>query len=116
MLISWISGIPLKDYGCTLKASRSDVLKEVRLYGEMHRFIPIYAGWMGARITEIPVRHHPRHSGHSKYGLERIIKVLLDLLVVKFLDRHFVKPILFSVGLDCFLSLLPLYLGARLCT
>jgi dolichol-phosphate mannosyltransferase len=92
-LISWISGVQLNDYGCTLKAYRRHVLKGMRLYGEMHRFIPIYASWMGARIAELPVRHHPRKFGRSKYGLERIVKVLLDLMVIKFLDRHFVKPI-----------------------
>jgi dolichol-phosphate mannosyltransferase len=68
----------------------------------MHRFIPIYASWMGARTTEIPVRHHPRRSGSSKYGLERITKVLLDLMVVKFLDRHFVKPIYVFGGFGLF--------------
>ncbi|MFO0653796.1 MAG: glycosyltransferase family 2 protein [Polyangia bacterium] len=92
-VISWASGVTLKDYGCTLKAYRAEIIKGVRLYGEMHRFIPIYASWMGARITEIPVRHHPRRFGASKYGLERIGKVILDLLVVKFLERYFVKPI-----------------------
>jgi dolichol-phosphate mannosyltransferase len=93
MLISRVSGVHLKDYGCTLKAYRRDVIKGVKLYGEMHRFIPIYARWMGARVTEIPVRHHPRTRGVSKYGLERVVKVVLDMLVVKFLDRHFAKPI-----------------------
>ena len=92
-IISRVSGVHLKDYGCTLKAYRSDVLKGFRLYGEMHRFIPIYASWMGARTTEIPVRHHPRRFGKSKYGLGRIMKVILDLVVVKFLDEHYVKPI-----------------------
>jgi glycosyltransferase involved in cell wall biosynthesis len=92
-LISKISGVPLHDYGCTLKAYRADVIKGVRLYGEMHRFIPIYASWMGARVTELPVTHHARKFGKSKYGLDRVIKVILDLLVVKFLDRHMVKPI-----------------------
>ncbi len=92
-LISMISGVKLHDYGCTLKAYRADVIKDVRLYGEMHRFIPIYASWMGARVTEIPVTHNARKFGKSKYGLERAFKVILDLLVVKFLDRHFVKPI-----------------------
>lgn len=92
-IISRISGVHLKDYGCTLKAYRADVLKGVRLYGEMHRFIPIYASWMGARTTEIPVRHHSRRFGRSKYGLERVAKVILDLIVVKFLDLYFVKPI-----------------------
>lgn len=93
VLISRVSGVHLRDYGCTLKAYRSDVIRSVRLYGEMHRFIPIYAKWMGARITEIPVLHHPRRHGESKYGLERIFKVLLDLIVIKFLDRYFLKPI-----------------------
>ena len=92
-LISRISGVKLNDYGCTLKAYRRDIIKDVKLYGEMHRFIPIYARWMGARVTEIPVRHHPRTRGVSKYGLERVVKVVLDMIVVKFLDRHFVKPI-----------------------
>lgn len=92
-VISKISGVALHDYGCTLKAYRSTVVKDVRLYGEMHRFIPIYASWMGARVCEMPVRHHARKFGHSKYGLERIFKVILDLIVVKFLDRYLVKPI-----------------------
>ena len=92
-IISWISGVRLHDYGCTLKAYRAEVLKGVRLYGEMHRFIPIYAHWRGGRVTEVPVRHHPRKFGRSNYGLERIVKVILDLIVVKFLDRYLVKPI-----------------------
>ena len=91
--ISWYSGVYLSDYGCTLKAYRADVIRDVRLYGEMHRFIPIYATWMGARVTEIPVRHHPRRFGQSKYGLERTIKVPLDLIVIKFLDRYFSRPV-----------------------
>jgi dolichol-phosphate mannosyltransferase len=93
VFISWYSGVHLKDYGCTLKAYRADVIRGVRLYGEMHRFIPIYAAWMGARVTEMPVRHHPRRFGQSKYGLERTIKVPLDLIVIKFLDRYFTRPI-----------------------
>lgn len=92
-IISFVSGVRLNDYGCTLKAYRSDVIRGVRLYGEMHRFVPIYAKWMGARITEIPVKHHPRRFGSSKYGIERIVKVILDLIVVMFLHRYFVKPI-----------------------
>jgi len=92
-LISRISGVALRDYGCSLKAYRRVVLDGVRLYGEMHRFIPIYASWMGARIAEIPVSHHPRIHGKSSYGLERIAKVILDLLVVKFMDRYLAKPI-----------------------
>jgi dolichol-phosphate mannosyltransferase len=92
-IISWMSGVHLHDYGCTLKAYRRDVLQGVRLYGEMHRFIPIYASWMGGRVTEMPVHHHPRRHGKSKYGLNRIGKVLLDLVVLRFLDRYFTKPI-----------------------
>jgi dolichol-phosphate mannosyltransferase len=92
-LISRVSGVPLHDYGCTLKAYRSEVVKEVRLYGEMHRFIPIYASWLGGKITEMPVRHHARKHGSSKYGINRVIKVVLDLLVVKFLEDYNTKPI-----------------------
>ena len=91
-LISFISGVRLHDYGCSLKAYRSDVIKGVKLYGEMHRFIPIYASWFGARIAEIPVSHHVRVHGVSKYGPNRIVKVLLDLIVVKFLSKYAEKP------------------------
>lgn len=92
-LISRVSGVKLNDYGCTLKAYRRSVVSGIRLYGEMHRFIPIYAQWQGARITELSVTHHARKFGSSKYGLERIFKVVLDLLVVVFLRRFFAKPI-----------------------
>jgi glycosyltransferase involved in cell wall biosynthesis len=92
-LISKISGIHLHDYGCSLKAYRKHVVKGVRLYGEMHRFIPIYASWQGGRVAEIPVDHHPRIHGRSKYGLERVVKVVLDLIVVKFLASYANKPI-----------------------
>lgn len=92
-VISQVSGISLHDYGCTLKAYRREFLEDLRLYGEMHRFIPIYASWAGARIAEIPVQHHPRKYGRSNYGLERILKVVLDLLVVRFLDRYLTRPI-----------------------
>jgi glycosyltransferase involved in cell wall biosynthesis len=92
-LISLVTGVHLHDFGCTLKAYRREVMIGVRLYGEMHRFIPVYASWQGAKVTEIPVRHHERRFGKSNYGLERIAKVILDLMVVKFLDRHLVKPI-----------------------
>ena len=91
-LISTVSGVRLHDYGCSLKAYRRDALDGVKLYGEMHRFVPIYAAWNGARVTEIEVAHHPRVHGESKYGLERIIKVLLDLVVVKFLFKYASKP------------------------
>ena len=92
-LISWIGGVPLHDYGCTLKAYRRESLEDVRLYGEMHRFIPIYAFWAGARVTEIPVQHHPRTMGKSKYGLSRTLKVVLDLMTIKFMASYQTKPI-----------------------
>lgn len=92
-LISNVSGVHLHDYGCSLKAYRREVLDGVKLYGEMHRFVPIYASWNGAKVTEMEVTHHPRIHGESKYGLERIIKVVLDLLVVKFLFKYAGKPI-----------------------
>ena len=101
-VISKVSGVALKDYGCTLKAYRRDVLQGVRLYGEMHRFIPIYASWMGAKVIEVPVRHHPRIAGKSKYGLERMAKVVLDLIVVKFLEKYIVKPIYVFGGFGIF--------------
>jgi glycosyltransferase involved in cell wall biosynthesis len=92
-LISRITGVELHDYGCSLKAYRREVIDNVRLYGEMHRFIPIYAHWQGARVAEIPVDHHPRTRGSSNYGFERIFKVALDLMVVQFLGRYGTKPI-----------------------
>ncbi|HET9985985.1 MAG TPA: glycosyltransferase family 2 protein [Longimicrobiales bacterium] len=92
-VISLISGVHLHDYGCSLKAYRRDVLADVRLYGEMHRFVPIYASWQGARVTEMVVDHHPRTRGKSNYGIERTLKVILDMLVVKFLSSYATKPI-----------------------
>jgi glycosyltransferase involved in cell wall biosynthesis len=92
-LISKIGGVPLHDYGCSLKAYRREVLKDVHLYGEMHRFIPIYASWAGARVTEIPVTHHPRVAGKSKYGLSRMVKVVFDLVTIKFMSRYMTKPL-----------------------
>ena len=91
-IISIVSGVELHDFGCSLKAYRAEVIKGVRLYGEMHRFLPIYAKWHGARITELPVNHHARKTGHSKYGLERVLKVVMDLLTVRFMDRYMLKP------------------------
>ncbi len=91
-LISAVSGVRLHDFGCSLKAYRAEVIKGVRLYGEMHRFLPIYAKWHGARITELPVSHYARASGSSKYGLERVLKVVMDLVTVKFLDKYMMKP------------------------
>jgi len=92
-LISWIGGVPLHDYGCSLKAYRRESLEDVKLYGEMHRFIPIYASWQGARVTEMVVNHRARRAGRSKYGFSRTFKVLLDLMVVKFLASFATKPI-----------------------
>jgi glycosyltransferase involved in cell wall biosynthesis len=94
-VIGRVSGVRLHDYGCTLKAYRRWVLEPYGLYGEMHRFIPIYASWAGARVTEMVVGHHPRVAGQSKYGLGRVYKVLLDLLTVSFLGGYSTKPIYF---------------------
>jgi glycosyltransferase involved in cell wall biosynthesis len=104
-LISWIGGVHLHDYGCTLKAYRKDILKNIRLYGEMHRFIPIYAQWIGARVSEIPVRHFPRGSGASNYGISRVFKVILDLMVVKFLLSYSQKPIYVFGGIGLLMIL-----------
>lgn len=116
-LISRMSGVHLHDYGCTLKAYKKEAVKDVKLYGEMHRFIPIYASWQGARVTEIPVNDFPRRHGSSKYGLERVVKVVLDLMVVKFLASYANKPIyvfggfgLAGIGLSFVAGLLALYL------
>ena len=114
MLISKISGIHLHDYGCTLKAYRKDILNDIKLYGEMHRFIPIYASWEGAKVTEIAVHHHPRTAGKTKYGLSRIPRVILDLLVIRFFDKSLDRPIhLFGqFGLLMFLIAFLLFLLA----
>jgi len=92
-LISQTTGVRLHDHGCSLKAYRSEVIKEVRLYGELHRFIPALASWMGVRVAEVPVQHHARRFGKSKYGLARTIRVLLDLLTVRFLLSYSTRPI-----------------------
>jgi len=114
MLISKISGIHLHDYGCTLKAYRKDILNDIKLYGEMHRFIPIYASWEGAKVTEVAVHHHPRTAGKTKYGLSRIPRVILDLLVIRFFDKSIDRPIhLFGqFGLLMFLIAFLLFLLA----
>jgi len=109
-IISFLGRVPLHDYGCTLKAYKKGILKNIRLYGEMHRFIPIYAKWVGARVTEVPVHHFPRTSGFSKYGMMRIFKVILDLMVVKFLLSYSQKPIYVFGGMG-----LCMILGAFLC-
>jgi len=92
-LISKIGGVPLHDYGCSLKAYRRESLADVHLYGEMHRFIPIYASWSGARVAEMPVEHHARTMGKSKYGLSRTIKVVFDLMTIKFMASYQTKPL-----------------------
>jgi glycosyltransferase involved in cell wall biosynthesis len=114
-IISRVGGVPLHDYGCSLKAYRRETLDEVHLYGEMHRFIPIFASWQGARVTEIPVRHRPRRAGESHYGIERVLKVILDLIVLKFFSAYITKPIhvfggfgLLSIGLSLLSFLLSL--------
>ncbi|MBB5346577.1 glycosyltransferase family 2 protein [Desulfoprunum benzoelyticum] len=92
-LISFTTGVNLHDYGCTLKAFRHDVIKNVKLYGEMHRFIPAIASGMGIDFTEVKVNHRPRRFGSSKYGISRTIRVILDLLTVKFLLSYSTRPI-----------------------
>ena len=116
-LISWIGGVPLHDYGCSLKAYRRESLEDVRLYGEMHRFIPIYASWAGARVAEIPVEHHARTMGKSKYGLSRTLKVIFDLMTIKFMASYQTKPIyvfgtfgLIAMGLSFIAGLLAFFL------
>lgn len=94
-LISNVTGVKLHDYGCSLKAYRRDVIKNLRLYGEMHRFIPAVASWYGVRVAEVETTHHPRLRGKSKYGISRTIKVVLDLITVKFLQSFSTKPIQF---------------------
>lgn len=124
-LISVVTGVRLHDYGCTLKAYRREVVRNLRLYGEMHRFIPAVASWMGVSITEVETRHSPRRFGRSKYGLGRIFRVLLDLLTVKFLLSYSTKPIqifgslgLLSTmaggGIGLYLSLLKLMTGQKI--
>ncbi len=94
-LISKVTGVNLHDYGCSLKAYRRDVIKNLKLYGEMHRFIPAVASWYGVRVAEIETVHHPRKRGKSKYGISRTIKVVLDLITVKFLQSFSTKPLQF---------------------
>jgi glycosyltransferase involved in cell wall biosynthesis len=113
--ISKVTGVKLHDYGCSLKAYRREVIKNLKLYGEMHRFIPAVASWYGVRIAEIETTHYPRLRGKSKYGLSRTVRVILDLITVKFLQSFSTKPLQFfgPVGLLCGLSgfLISLYLS-----
>ncbi len=92
-IISKLTGVYLHDYGCTLKAYRRAVIKNIDLYGEMHRYIPAIASWMGVSVAEVPVRHHSRKYGKSKYGVSRTIKVILDIITVKFLLSYSQRPI-----------------------
>ena len=110
-LISRVTGVRLHDLGCSLKAYRGELLKQVNLYGEMHRFIPVHASWIGAKITEIPVTHHARNYGSSKYGIKRTYKVLLDLITVKFLGKYSTKPIYVFGGTGFLLFLLSIISG-----
>ena len=112
--ISWVTGVELHDYGCTLKAYRREVLEGFRLYGEMHRFIPVYAASVGAKITEVIVNHHPRRFGKTKYGLERTAKVVLDLFTVKFLVGFASKPIYLFGGAGLVLIVISTLLMAYL--
>ncbi len=124
-LISRVTGVSLHDYGCSLKAYRADVIKETRLYGDLHRFIPTLASITGARIAEVPVTHHPRHSGKSKYTLNRVFRVLMDLIIVSFLKSFAQRPfhifgwtgiLLLVVGgiIDGYLAFLKIFTGASL--
>lgn len=110
-IISRVTGVKLHDLGCSLKAYRGEILRQVGLYGEMHRFIPIHASWIGARITEMPVRHHHRQFGQSKYGIKRTFKVLLDLITVKFFSSYSTKPIYIFGGSGFILFLLSIFSG-----
>mgnify|MGYP006089969463 CR=1 FL=1 len=112
-LISKISGVNLHDYGCTLKAYRKEAIKDIKLYGEMHRFIPIYISWQGGKIAEIPVRHHERQYGSSKYGLMRTFSVIADLIFLKYMDKQFMNPIHMFGGftiINLFLSIISIIL------
>ena len=112
-LIAKISGVKIHDFGCSLKAYRQEVIKNVKLYGEMHRFIAVLASWQGAKIAEVAVKFTPRQFGTSKYGLERILKVFLDLVVIKFLSGYSTKPIYFF-GQAGFYSLIVSFLALAL--
>ncbi len=114
-LVARLSGVPLHDFGCTLKVYRRRVLEGVRLYGEMHRFIPIFAAWQGAKVAELVVNHRPRTAGRTKYGLGRTFNVVLDLILIRFLQRYAQRPLhffgrfglwSFALGILSFLAML----------
>ena len=112
-LVARLSGVPLHDFGCTLKAYRREVLSGVHLYGELHRFIPIFARWQGARVAEVVVNHRPRTAGRTKYGLGRTFNVVLDLFLIRFYQRYAQKPMYFfgRIGLASFLLGFACFLG-----
>lgn len=113
-LVSRVSGVPLHDYGCSLKAYRREVVKGIRLYGEMHRFVPAVAAWMGVTVAEVPVPHRARRYGHSKYGLDRTIRVLLDLMTVRFLLGYATRPLHIFGGVGMLLAGIGVVLGLYL--
>jgi glycosyltransferase involved in cell wall biosynthesis len=124
-LISKVTGVRLHDYGCSLKAYRAEVVKNIKLYGELHRFIPALAKWVGIQVAEVPVTHYARKYGRSKYGLGRTIKVILDLLTVKFLLDYATRPIqifgllgvvclILGTGLGLYLTTLRLFFNQSL--
>jgi hypothetical protein len=119
-IIAKVTGVKLHDYGCALKAYRTDLVQRIRLYGELHRFIPVLAAEAGAKIMEVPVRHHARTKGVSKYGIDRTFRVILDLLLMKFMLRYLHRPLHFfggtglwmltpGLGICAYLSLLKLF-------
>ncbi len=110
-LISRIAGVPLHDFGCTLKAYRTSLLQEVRLYGDMHRFIPIFLAYQGARVTELEVDHRPRRFGVSKYGGDRVLKVLVDLVLVRFMTKSYTRPMQFFGKIGAWFFLAALFVG-----
>jgi glycosyltransferase involved in cell wall biosynthesis len=115
-LISWATGVSLHDYGCSLKVYRREVLQDIQLYGELHRFIPAIASWQGVSVTELPVHHMPRHAGKSKYGIGRTLRVVLDLLTVRFLLSYSTRPMqifgLLGLVSIAFGGLISMYLAA----
>lgn len=112
ILISWITGVRLSDYGCTLKVYRREFIHDVPLYGDMHRFMPVLAAWHGARVTELAVEHRPRRTGRSHYGLGRTGRVILDLLTVKFLHTYISRPMHFFGGVGIWFILFGMLSGS----
>ena len=108
-LISYVSGVKLHDYGCTLKAYKKEVIEEVILYGEMHRFIPIYCKWQGGEVAELEVNYQPRKFGKSNYGISRTFRVLLDLVLIRFFDKYINKPMHFFGGVGLFSILISFF-------